>query len=574
MQASLSAAALKPFIRALTCFSRYGDDLVIYADSGSLTLSATNSSLSAYCRFRYGKMFFSRYKVGSGVIGGSSTRNTNEDVKGQLLAKTLLSILKHRTIEKTVERCELLIVEGGAREEPEEDEDTLENRFIVRLHCKHGIVKTHRLPLLIPSSLLSPGVPESENESRLTIGPRAIKDITEHFSSGRGMKNDPQLVWTFGETDVVVKSLESSIDAKGALHACIHISTVFGKQFAGRAQLATELTISADEFDVYEIYAPPITIAFHLREFNATIAFAESMGSALDLRFTDPAAPLFIDVEGDESECLFVISTSQIQGAPSKANTNTRDSSTPNPQQVSVRKRPHPGADEQLASNASGSRRERSETPRAEKVKKSMKAVQRMEVPGTGTGTGCREDPTTLNSARSMPPPSFIPNRTQAGRSFSSQGSQNADFEGGLGDANIGDLGENLLFHPRAPLFYPESSQLDPPADPWSRQQSRQTPEANTPLFFPLSQLSQADGQAIRESGLGVEYMTQEELEAMLEGDGEEVEFEVVEVDAAGASEPEENRGSDSLELFEDEFGPTQEITADGRKAFQPLFED
>jgi cell cycle checkpoint control protein RAD9A len=135
-----------------------------------------------------------------------------------------------------------------------------------------GIVKTHRLPLLVPSSLLSPGVPESENESRLTIGPRAIKDITEHFSSGRGMKNDPQLVWTFGETDVVVKSLESSIDAKGALHACIHVSTVFRNQLAGRAQLATELTISADEFDVYEIYAPPITIAFHLREFNVCLS--------------------------------------------------------------------------------------------------------------------------------------------------------------------------------------------------------------------------------------------------------------------------------------------------------------
>ncbi|KIJ18756.1 hypothetical protein PAXINDRAFT_161563 [Paxillus involutus ATCC 200175] len=569
MQAALSAAALKPFIRALTCFSRYGDDLVIYADSESLTLSATNSSLSAYCRFRYGKMFFSRYKVGNGVNG-------DEDVKGQLLAKTLLSILKHRTIEKTVERCELLIVEGGACDEPEEDEDTLESRLIVRLHCKHGIVKTHRLPLLVPSSLLSPGVPESENESRLTIGPRAIKDITEHFSSGRGMKNDPQLVWTFGETDVVVKSLESSIDAKG------------------RAQLATELTISADEFDVYEIYAPPITIAFHLREFNATIAFAESMGSALDLRFTDPAAPLFIDVEGDESECLFVISTSQIQGAHSKANPNARDSSTPNPQQVSVRKRPHPDAEEQVASNASGSGRERSETPRAEKVKKSMRAVQRMEVPATGTGVGigCRETPTTSSNARSMPPPSFVPNRTQAGRSVSSQESQNADFggmadldmfsagdKGGLGDANMADLGlragENpLSSHPRAPLFYPESSQVDPPADPWSDQQSRQTQGAKLPLFFPLSQLSQADEQAIRESGLGVEYMTQEELEAMLEGDGEEVEFEAIEVHAGGASESEEGGGSESLELFEDEFGPTQEKTMDGRKAFQPLFED
>jgi cell cycle checkpoint control protein RAD9A len=38
----------------------------------------------------------------------------------------------------------------------------------------------------------------------------------------------------------------------------------------GKAQLATELTISSEEFDVYNIYATPTTIAFHLREFNVS----------------------------------------------------------------------------------------------------------------------------------------------------------------------------------------------------------------------------------------------------------------------------------------------------------------
>lgn len=36
----------------------------------------------------------------------------------------------------------------------------------------------------------------------------------------------------------------------------------------GKAQLSTELTISADEFDVYDVYATPTIISFHLREFN------------------------------------------------------------------------------------------------------------------------------------------------------------------------------------------------------------------------------------------------------------------------------------------------------------------
>ncbi|EGO00084.1 hypothetical protein SERLA73DRAFT_180503, partial [Serpula lacrymans var. lacrymans S7.3] len=100
------------------------------------------------------------------------------------MTKALLSILKHRTIDKAVERCELSIVEGAAPDEEqggiEDDHDTLESKLIVRLHCKHGVVKTHRLLLQTPTSLLSPGSPDPATESRLTIGPRAIRDITEH----------------------------------------------------------------------------------------------------------------------------------------------------------------------------------------------------------------------------------------------------------------------------------------------------------------------------------------------------------------------------------------------------------
>lgn len=116
MQATISATALKrtssihfllryrliqreAFIRALTCLSRYGDDLVLYADTQHFTLSATNSSLSAYCRFRYGRMFFSRYRVGGGVNGaGSSTGSPSEprDVKGQLLVKVRFACTQFR----------------------------------------------------------------------------------------------------------------------------------------------------------------------------------------------------------------------------------------------------------------------------------------------------------------------------------------------------------------------------------------------------------------------------------------------------------------------------------------------
>lgn len=132
-----------------------------------------------------------------------------------------------------MDRCELSIIEGDASEQNDdgEDEDSLESRLTVRLHCKHGtprvylctyilmvptgIVKTHRLILQTPSAMMAPGSPDTDNESHLTIGPRAVKDMLEHFPAARGAKSDPQLVWSFKDTEVEVKSLETSLDSKG-----------------------------------------------------------------------------------------------------------------------------------------------------------------------------------------------------------------------------------------------------------------------------------------------------------------------------------------------------------------------
>jgi cell cycle checkpoint control protein RAD9A len=141
-------------------------------------------------------------------------------------------------VEKTVDRCELSIVEGDAgtqrADDDEENQDSLESKLIIQLYCKHGmwsysfyhlverrielrlgVLKTHRLQLQTPTSLMAPGVPDALNESRLTIGPRALKDMLEHFPAAKGTKNDPQLIWSFGESEVQIKSMETAIDAKG-----------------------------------------------------------------------------------------------------------------------------------------------------------------------------------------------------------------------------------------------------------------------------------------------------------------------------------------------------------------------
>lgn len=79
--------------RALTCLSRYGDEVTVYGTTEGLSLSATNSSKSAYCRFRYEKTFFSKYTIGDAPSSGRRgpyADDSEEVVKGTIPAKVRL----------------------------------------------------------------------------------------------------------------------------------------------------------------------------------------------------------------------------------------------------------------------------------------------------------------------------------------------------------------------------------------------------------------------------------------------------------------------------------------------------
>lgn len=146
------------------------------------------------------------------------------------------------------------------------------------------------------------------------------------------------------------------------------------------------------------------------------------MALPLDLRFTDPAAPLFIDIEGDATETLFVISTSQVQGAPTATQTNNNGNSSSNP---NLKKRER----EQSSSQTS-------------RIKKSMKVVQ----PADPEALNIRSSSTSRSGSRvpgSMPPPSIIPgiNSSQMPRS---QGYNN-------------DTSSSKVERKNEPLFLPSS---------------------------------------------------------------------------------------------------------------------
>ncbi|KAH9485464.1 hypothetical protein JR316_0002372 [Psilocybe cubensis] len=250
---------------------------------------------------------------------------------------------------------------------------------------------------------MSPGVPHSSNESRLTIGPKTMKDLLEHFPVSRGARSDPQLVWTFNDDQVSLRSMESAVDSRG------------------RGQLSTEISITTEEFDTYDLYEEPTTISFHLREFTATIAFADSMSFPMEVRFTEPAAPLFIDVEGDMLEALFVISTSNVPAGVTTAQHHS--------QRYNARKR------ERAQST--------SETPR---FKRPMKAAQPIG-PGNDYNKSSSSSRENSHMDGSMPPPSIIPNR----------GSYNLQPHSTSRTAGSSSVYDKLREVKKEPLFLPSS---------------------------------------------------------------------------------------------------------------------
>ncbi|KAK7686260.1 hypothetical protein QCA50_010480 [Cerrena zonata] len=545
LQATLDSTALKQLIRILTCLSKYGDDLIILASPDRLLLHTTNLSQTAYGRIIYSKHFFSRYRVDQPL------RDDGYTVDGQLSTKSLLSVLKPRTVERTVDKCDLLIVYGDSStngqneggEGNDEEIDSLESKLIVRLHCKHGVVKTHRLLLSETTRHMAPNVPESPEQSNLTIPPKNLKDILDQFHTGKGKggkNNDLQLIWTFDVDNVFVRAQESL--------------TVKGND-----PLTTEFIVSADEFTIYDVYAPPTTVAFHLREFGAVMAFAESSNHAVNLQFTVNGNPLFVQPDnGDFYETLFIIALSQFE-MPNTTNNNSQTSNRSAQRQIQPQRRKRPLETDSVhsasPSSVNGNGSERGAPPLSQIRQRIEKAPVRPRVPAQpmkavvsmDRAPSMAQDDDSHFPGGSMPPPS-LPASLMKQQPLSIPSQRPAPSQQSQQEAREEDD--------------------SPPPTPRRR-------ASQIPLFLPgsqLSQLSKADEEAIINSGLGIEDMDMDEFQAMMEGDGEEVELNSDEENAV--KDKDVRMRESSLDIFEAEtqLPPTQEST--GSKIFKPLFDD
>lgn len=171
------------------------------------------------------------------------------------------------------------------------------------------------------------------------------------------------------------------------------------------------------------------------------------MSLALDFHFTEPASPLFINVDADDIETLFVISTTQVH--------NSEPTTVPN--QARQRALANGGND------VAKKRMRDSETPTATpKFKKSVKVVRRTELPNH------RQVPTTpsssmgasANGKKKDKQPLFLPSQSdiavEEGHDVNmtgpdmdgadAYGLEYEDQEVQMGDLNPPSEGEDMIF--------------------------------------------------------------------------------------------------------------------------------
>ncbi|KZT59434.1 hypothetical protein CALCODRAFT_507486 [Calocera cornea HHB12733] len=305
MEAQLTMASVKTLTKTLMCLSRYSDDMDILALPNSLTLSATNSSKSAYCRLLLQPSFFSSYSVRT---PGSSFRSANtqveegRSVKARLKTKLLLSYLRHRNHEKGVRSVKLIIREPpqpgsswapGTDEDSDDEEGSAESIMLIKFFCDHGVVKQHRLKLEYPDELLAPALEENPHEKVVVASRPALRSLLERMRVAMP-KADGQISMEFNPADMVVRTI------------------------ADKGDINTEVKMIGTDLIRYDTGDTTVSLSFHIREFAATLTLAETLEKYLTLTFTEAPAPLVLAIlptlpdekEGDDWDFQAFIATS------------------------------------------------------------------------------------------------------------------------------------------------------------------------------------------------------------------------------------------------------------------------
>ncbi|KAI8818965.1 Rad9-domain-containing protein [Fimicolochytrium jonesii] len=263
MEAVLPAVALKPFARILQCLAKIGEDLYIQPRPNKLLLATVNASRSACAHYALRMGFFERYSVGSQAGASGSTGVAASSC--HVLLKPLLNIFRAKNTVDNVESCRIRLQCNGN-----------EDRLVIQLQCKYGVLKTHKLHFELCDPLAAV---YSKNAARhkWTISSKITHDWLNHFHSRL-----EEIAMRCGADWIALRSFTEAVAADEDDH------------LANRT-LQTELQIDIEDFDKYEV-ANDTSVIFDLKNFKAILTFADAMGQPVSAFFDQAGSPVIFTV--------------------------------------------------------------------------------------------------------------------------------------------------------------------------------------------------------------------------------------------------------------------------------------
>lgn len=347
---TINPDALGKLHDALVCLGKFSEAVCLEASSDRLVLTALNSSKSAYASFTLlGNRFFSKYHYRP----LRSSNQAKEKFTCKIYNKALLSVFKGRVADPSrekdtaVERCDVSVEDG---------EGKTKSRFVIKIVCRHGVLKTYRLTFESVAPMHALFVKESANNS-WSISSKTLREFVEHFGPGTEQLDIYSEDGRVSFTSYTEKIMSGNEILKQPLHTTIAVDTLEFGEFAVEEKLH---------------------IVISVKDFKSIIAHAGITNTMVKALYSRPTSPMQLTYSEDGILSEFILMTiGESRGA----------SATPAPN----------------ASRAN-SKRPASRQP-LEAISSPKRAATSMPPPPTTAAPNLGREPTRARVSRPSPPP-------------------------------------------------------------------------------------------------------------------------------------------------------------------------
>ncbi|KAF2729045.1 hypothetical protein EJ04DRAFT_546502 [Polyplosphaeria fusca] len=301
----------------LVCLGKFSDTVAIEARRDKFSFTALNSSKSAYAALSLdSKQFFTSYECIPSQ-GGSDGRFTCS-----MYTKALLSVFKGRLYDPSarfgsIDSCEVSVQDRA---------DQTECRFIVKMICNQGIIKTYKLTYEA-TDVMHALFDRNVAKNKWSMHASAMKEYTEYF----GAKTEMLDIFAGEDGRTVFKSYTEKISS--------------GKEVL-KHPLVTAVAVRVADFEDFNVQ-PGLHIVISVKDFKAIVSHADTLKTSLKAYYSQPTRPLQFSYGCDGLLCEFTLMTSGDSNAaatpaaaiqsPSRGNSRARSSTSDRPSNTTSR---------------------------------------------------------------------------------------------------------------------------------------------------------------------------------------------------------------------------------------------